>query len=113
MRRVMMLTPFPLEAITTMMTRPRSAGTARAVNGPHPTTVIRSPRLSDALGCDLTVVSEAFQYTGSFKFRAAWHVVHHVPQSSVITASSGNFGQAIAYACHLTGKHCTVVMPHN
>lgn len=35
----------------------------------------------------------------------------HVEQSHVITASSGNFGQAIAYACSLFGKRCTVVMP--
>ena len=29
----------------------------------------------------------------------------------ILTASSGNFGQALAYACKLTGKRCTVVMP--
>ncbi len=32
-------------------------------------------------------------------------------ESHIITASSGNFGQAIAYACSLFGKRCTVVMP--
>ena len=34
-----------------------------------------------------------------------------MPNDSILTASSGNFGQAIAYACKLTGKKCTVVMP--
>ena len=57
------------------------------------------------------LASETFQYTGSFKFRAAYNVASHVPESHVITASSGNFGQAIAYACSLFGKRCTVVMP--
>jgi threonine dehydratase len=57
------------------------------------------------------LASETLQYTGSFKFRAAYNVASHVRQSHVITASSGNFGQAIAYACSLFGKRCTVVMP--
>jgi threonine dehydratase len=57
------------------------------------------------------LASETLQYTGSFKFRAAYNVASHVKESHVITASSGNFGQAIAYACSLFGKRCTVVMP--
>lgn len=78
----------------------------------RPTTVVSAPRLSERLGVDLTLVSEAFQRTGSFKFRAAYHVAATVPHPVIITASSGNFGQAMAYACSLVGKHCTVVMPH-
>lgn len=60
---------------------------------------------------DLVLASETLQYTGSFKFRAAYNVAAHVEQDHVITASSGNFGQAIAYACSLFRKRCTVVMP--
>lgn len=81
--------------------------------GPRPTTVVSSPRLSEAVGCAVTVVSEAFQYTGSFKFRAAWQVASRVPHPSILTSSSGNFGQAMAYACQLLGKGCTVVMPEH
>ena len=36
-----------------------------------------------------------------------------VPQKLLITASSGNFGQALAYACSLLRKSCIVVMPAN
>src|SRR5207249_9862149 len=32
-------------------------------------------------------------------------------QDEILTASSGNFGQALAYACKLLDKKCTVVMP--
>jgi threonine dehydratase len=67
--------------------------------------------LSRKLGVDLVLASETFQYTGSFKFRAAYNVASHVQENHVITGSSGNFGQAIAYACSLFGKRCTVVMP--
>ena len=78
---------------------------------PRPTTIVDAPRLSTKLGVDLILASETLQYTGSFKFRAAYNVASHVKQAHIITASSGNFGQAIAYACSLFGKRCTVVMP--
>jgi threonine dehydratase len=78
---------------------------------PRPTTIVDAPRLSRKLGVDIVLATETFQYTGSFKFRAAYNVASHVKEDHVITASSGNFGQAIAYACSLFGKKCTVVMP--
>ena len=60
---------------------------------------------------DLILASETFQYTGSFKFRAAYNVAVKVPHEFIIAASSGNFGQALAYACQLLAKRCTIVMP--
>jgi threo-3-hydroxy-L-aspartate ammonia-lyase len=78
---------------------------------PRPTTIVHAPRLSRKLGVDLVLASETLQYTGSFKFRAAYNVALNVKNPHIITASSGNFGQAIAYACALFGKRCTVVMP--
>jgi threonine dehydratase len=60
---------------------------------------------------NLTIVSETFQRTGSFKFRAAYQVAAKAPQELIITASSGNFGQALAYACELLKKQCIIVMP--
>lgn len=77
----------------------------------RPAAIIEAPRLSQRLGATLTLVSETFQHTGSFKFRAAYHLASKVPQRHIITASSGNFGQALAYACRLLGKSCRVVMP--
>jgi threonine dehydratase len=75
------------------------------------TTIIEAGRLSDRLGARLTIVSETFQHTGSFKFRAAYNLASKVEEREIIAASSGNFGQAMAYACGLLGKSCTVVMP--
>lgn len=77
----------------------------------RPTTLIEAPRLARRLGVDLTIASETFQHTGSFKFRAAYNVAARMPQQQLITASSGNFGQALACACALLGKACIVVMP--
>lgn len=77
----------------------------------RPTTIIQSVRLSRYLGLDLTIATETFQHTGSFKFRAAYNLALNIPETHIITASSGNFGHALAYACNLLGKSCTVVMP--
>jgi threonine dehydratase len=77
----------------------------------RPTLLLPFPALSAQLDCDLTVASETFQHTGSFKFRAAYNLLANIPQQRVVAASSGNFGQAVAYACKLLGKTCTVVMP--
>ena len=78
----------------------------------QPTLLLPSQVLSEQLHCNLTIASETFQYTGSFKFRAAYNLLSSISQKYVITASSGNFGQAVAYACKLLGKACTVVMPN-
>lgn len=83
------------------------------LNAIRPTTFIESSKLRDHLGLDITIATETFQHTGSFKFRAAYNVALNVPNDEIIGVSSGNFGQALAYACKLTGKKCTVVMPEN
>src|SRR2546426_5025476 len=77
----------------------------------RPTLLIENQELSAQLGCKLTIASETFQYTGSFKFRAAYNLLSSVPQQHIVAASSGNFGQAVAYACKLLGKTCIIVMP--
>jgi threonine dehydratase len=89
----------------TAVSRPALEKTVR------PTTVIDAPLLGKRSGVEIILATETFQYTGSFKFRAAYNVVSHVRQDLLITASSGNFGQALAYACALLGRRCIVVMP--
>lgn len=79
----------------------------------RPTTFIEAPRLGERLGVQLTLASETFQHTGSFKFRAAYHLAASVPESLILAASSGNFGQALACACRCLGKRCIIVMPHD
>ncbi len=79
----------------------------------RPTTFIESAKLRDHLDLDITIASETFQHTGSFKFRAAYNVVASSPNLEFVGVSSGNFGQALAYACKLLGRKCTVIMPHN
>jgi threonine dehydratase len=80
---------------------------------PHvrPTTFHSTFLLNRTLNADVVLASETLQITGSFKFRAAYNLLAPVPNDMVITTSSGNFGQAVAYACMLLGKKCLVIMP--
>lgn len=75
------------------------------------TTLLRSEKLDEILGAKIIIASETFQHTGSFKFRAAMSVAAHATESHLVTASSGNFGAALARAAKLTHKKCTVIMP--
>src|SRR5947209_6136243 len=77
----------------------------------QPTTIIEAERLSKRVGASVTIATETFQHTGSFKFRAAYNVAATVAERHIIAASSGNFGQALAAACARLGKTCTIVMP--
>lgn len=57
------------------------------------------------------IASEALQHTGSFKYRAAINVVLSSDSNHFATVSSGNFGQALAYACKTQNRKCTILMP--
>src|SRR5438477_795890 len=58
---------------------------------------------------------ESLQPMGAFKLRGAYRAISRLPQAArrkgVITYSSGNHGQAVAYAAQLVGVPAVVVMP--
>ncbi len=76
------------------------------------TTLIAPLALAQQLKQPILIASETFQHTGSFKFRAAFSAALSSTSDHLLTASSGNFGAALAYAASLLKKKCTVVMPH-
>src|SRR6187551_1713702 len=63
----------------------------------------------------LTLKLELVQQTGSFKPRGAFNKIlsSDVPESGVIAASGGNFGQAVAFAAHALGHRAEVFVPSN
>lgn len=87
--------------------------TSSAIGVVRPVTVIESEKLSRSAGANIIIATETFQTTGSFKFRAAYNVCSSVAEETLITASSGNFGQAMACACAMLGKKAIIVMPAN
>jgi threonine dehydratase len=64
---------------------------------------------------DLLVKPESLQPTGSFKLRGAYNAISasgsRARERGVIAHSSGNHGQAVAYAAALLGVHAVVVVP--
>ncbi len=58
---------------------------------------------------------ENLQPIGAFKIRGAYNAVRRLPdavrRNGVITYSSGNHGQAVAFAAHKVGVRAVVVMP--
>ena len=71
-----------------------------------------SSALSGALGCNVYLKCEHLQSTGSFKYRGAANKIRVLDAPSrargVVTASSGNHGQALALAGRVAGTSVTV-----
>lgn len=76
-----------------------------------PTLLVHSPALDEVVGAHVTLACETLQHTGSFKFRGAYNLLRSVSAERIVSASSGNFGQAVALAAQMLGKDCLVVMP--
>ena len=81
-----------------------------------PTPLFYSRRLSRLLGCQLYLKLENLQPTRAFKVRGGINYMESVKQQAadrvVITASTGNHAQSIAYAGSLFGIEVKIVMPN-
>jgi len=81
----------------------------------HKTPLLQSRQLSNLAGCDLRFKAEHLQKTGAFKARGALNFLVQEPESTTdcATYSSGNHGQATAWAAALLGKGARVFMPED
>src|SRR5437867_10520940 len=75
---------------------------------------VRTPlRFVEPLGAYLNL--ESLQPIGAFKLRGAYNAIRRLPQAAsrkgVITYSSGNHAQALAYAAQLVDVRAVVVIP--
>jgi threonine dehydratase len=82
-----------------------------------PTPLEDSPGLSSLLGREVCLKLEAFHPIRVFKIRGALNKLMLLGDSAlkrgVVTASSGNHGLAIAYACRRFGTKAVVCVPKN
>lgn len=73
------------------------------------------PTLSAMLGFEVYIKHENHQPTGSFKVRGGINLISQLSEEEhsrgVITASTGNHGQSIAYASKLFNVKATVLVP--
>jgi len=83
----------------------------------HRTPVFTSRSLDRIAGARLSFKCENLQRVGAFKARGALNAVLSLPDEvaarGVVTHSSGNHGQALAFAAGVRGIPCHVVMPEN
>jgi threonine dehydratase len=90
---------------------------ARKRIGPYlqPTPLYHSPTLSELIGTEVWVKHENHQPVGAFKVRGGVNLVAQLSAEErargLITASTGNHGQSIAYAARLFDVRATVCVP--
>lgn len=81
----------------------------------HRTPVASSSYIDHRTGATVVFKCENLQKVGAFKARGALNAVLSLDDAAaargVVTHSSGNHGQAVAYACAIRGIPATVVMP--
>jgi threonine dehydratase len=79
------------------------------------TPLLPLPALEERIGIPVLLKGEHLQPVGAFKVRGAYTAISQVPvesrQRGVITYSSGNHGQAVAFAAGRLGIRAVVVMP--
>jgi len=91
---------------------------ARRTIAPHlrPTACYRYQGLGEIVGAEVWLKHENHQPTGAFKVRGGVnfmaHFVANQPARGVITASTGNHGQSVAYAAGLFGVRAVVAVPN-
>ncbi len=81
----------------------------------RPTPLYNYPLLGELVGTDIWVKHENHQPMGAFKVRGGINLVSQLTpeekEKGVITASTGNHGQSIAYAARLFGVRAIIGMP--
>ena len=81
------------------------------------TPLMRHPLLTAETGLDIWVKHENHNPTGAFKIRGGLNLMASLSAAErrcgVITASTGNHGQSIAFAAQLAGVSCIVAVPAN
>ena len=81
------------------------------------TPLAHSPALSELARTDIYLKLENRQPTGAFKLRGAWTFICRLGDQDrgggVVTYSSGNHGQAVAYAARRLATRAVVVMPES
>ena len=74
-----------------------------------------SAGLSELLEAEVYLKHDDYLPLGAFKARGGLNLLGHLTQEErdrgIITASTGNHGQSIAYACGVFGARCLIALP--
>lgn len=90
---------------------------ARLKGVAHHTPALSSATANRRTGASLVFKPENLQRMGAFKFRGGYNAIANLSEAQkkagVLTYSSGNHAQAIAYAGQLLGVPTTIIMPED
>ena len=82
-----------------------------------PTPLHHHLMLDELLGAEVYLKHENYQPIGAFKVRGGINFVAHMDEDArrrgIVTASTGNHGQSVAYAARLFGVRAVIVAPEN
>ena len=94
-----------------------AAAAGRIAGIAHRTPVLTSRTFDSRAGARVFFKAENLQRAGAFKFRGACNAIANLDAAArergVVTFSSGNHGQSLAYAGQLQGVPVTVLMPQD
>ena len=92
-----------------------AAEALRAVAPPTP--LVETAGLSRLAGVPVWLKCELWQPMGAFKVRGAWTAITRLTdearQKGILTHSSGNHGQAVAFVAQKLGLRAVIVMPRS
>jgi threonine dehydratase len=81
----------------------------------QPSPMLRHPLLEQWLGCEAWVKHENHNPTGAFKIRGGLNLVAQLSaderRRGVISASTGNHGQSMAFSSRMHGVRCRILVP--
>jgi threonine dehydratase len=79
------------------------------------TPLIHNPAISRQLGCEFYLKLENLQPIGAFKVRGGAYLCSTLSDDErsrgIVAASTGNYGQSLAYGANLCGVRCVIAMP--
>jgi threonine dehydratase len=90
------------------------AARERVYTAVRPTPLMRHGLLAAETGLDIFVKHENHNPTGAFKIRGGLNLIGSLSpdeRRGVMTATTGNHGQSIAFACQREGVPCLIVTP--
>lgn len=105
----------PAEALPTLESLRGALAALRTVVPPTP--LLPLTALGSCLPHPVWAKAELLQPMGAFKIRGAWTALSRLDDATrargVVTSSSGNHGQGLAFAAARFGVRCVVVMPES
>ena len=83
----------------------------------QPTPVLHPTSLSEELGFEIALKCENLQPIGAFKVRGGINLISRLSEDErargVVSASTGNHAQSVAYAARIFGTRAVIYMPEN